>query len=679
MRFARSLALAALVSALLAPAARAQSLNQLGIARLNEDAQVLWQNDGLPMARQAALAELQKLVNVPHDVAGATVKIIAVNYVTLDCPKAPGLTKLDGSGIAGRLPLQGAWRVNANVRVNAKGKVLFIPFDDTFNVEVEINSLVASVRADLDSSDPAAPRISRVYPPQVSFAMKLTSANAVVKFLNWLTPSVFNPLANTLARVGATYLAQKMNLMVRSTPQIVGAQAAPVVPVSTAIGLEAAAVKIQKQIHDTKLPFGTIFEMRYRDDFLGTWEESLVNPNFPLVPKGYESIFDSTTNTGEYLAALSYRYAVTRSASTLQEIRELLQATRILFTMKGEPGNLNRLIMPLSEYTAHFGPPAGDKYAIHFQGTDYVASDYISRDCYFGMMYGLSTCYDMVSDPQIKDEIRQQIEMGIDYLLRNNWTWRNRSGGFGERWAGALEQQYAWLLAAERVNPAKYGAVRDQYKGFTDLLWSGMWIAVMDPYYSYYKFELGGASLSVVLRLETDPVRWMRSYQGMAILQRFLGHHQNAFFNCFYFAANPALKPSLGAENAALLTHYLKRPRRKITVAVTDPSIETIDYTLPLDPNLLYPGGSQAPTTIKIAKRPIPIEKRVMAGFLWSVSPCQLTPGYPVNPKPDAEGESYDFLLPYWISRYYGAIPAPRTPVGGTSATEPAAATTSAQ
>ncbi len=681
----RSLALAptlslafALAVAASAPPARAQTLNQLGVDRLNADAQTLWAQDGLPLARDQARAQLQKLVGVPHQILNAqsSATIIAVNSVTIDCPTAPGLTRLDGSRIEGRLPLSGSWRIAAEVRVRARGKILFVPFDDTFNVGLEVSGLVATIRADLDSSDPAAPKIARVHPPGVAFNLRITTSNDLLRFLNWLTKDTLNPVANAVAFVGAQYLAQKMNVAVRGTPQVVGAGGPALAPVAPA-DLEGAAIALQRQARDTKMPFGTIFEMRYRDAYTGTWEDSLRDPRFQLVPSGHESIFDSTTNTGEYLAALAYRYGATRNAATLAEIRQTLAATRILFTMKGRPGDLNRLILPLADFVALHGPPTGDKYVIRFQGVDYVASDYISRDCYFGMLFGLSTTYDLVPDAQVRAEARAQLEMGIDYLLANNWTWRKKDGSFGERWQGVLEQQYAWLLAAARVNPAKYAAVRDQYRGFADILWTGFWIAVMDPYYSYYKFELGGGSLHTVLRLETDPVRWQRAYQGFAIMRRFIGHHQNALFNDFYLAADPASKAALGAENKNLLTRFLRGPRRKIVVDIRgDPSIAQIPFTLPIDPNILYPDPNPSPVTIQIAKYPVPVEKRVSAGFMWSVSPCRLTPGFPIGPNPHGEGEGHDYTLAYWMSRYHGAIAGPRpTPSGTSVSATPASAT----
>jgi hypothetical protein len=660
-RLALALAVSLGGAALAAPPAAAQTLNQLGVARLNQDAQALWAQDGLPMARRLAEQELQKLVGVPHQVVNSKTraKIIAVHSVVLDCATAPGLTRLDGARIEGRLPLSGAWRIAVEARVNVKGEIAWIPFEDTFNVRLEVRNLSASIRADIDSSDPAAPRVTRVYPPQVAFNLRVDSANAVVQFVSFLTPGLLDPVANAAARAGAVYLAQKMSAIVSSTPQVIGA-GGPAHPTVAPANLEAAVAKLEDQAWRWKMPYGTIFGMKFRDDYLGTWEQSLADPSFAPVPDEIEHYGDSTTNTGELMAGLAYRYAATRDAGTLARIRALVDTYDVLLHMKGTPGDLNRNILPLS--AVPWRTLGATEYAITWNGVPHMASDYISRDAYFGTFFGLSHVHDLVGDPQVKAKAGALIEVALDYLLRNDWTWRKRDGSFGERWQGVLEQQYAWVLAAHRVNPSKYHAVREQYKGFADLVWVPFMIAVTDPHYSYFKFGLGGGSLHTLLRLETDPVRWQRAYQGFSIMRRFIGHHQNAYLNGFYFAADASSRAHLGAENRTLLTALLRQPRRKTRVDLKgDASIAQMPYTLPVDPNLIYPSGNQAPATIMIARYPIPVPKRITSGFAWSKSPFSLDHGHPAAPDARAEGESVDFVTPYWMSRYYGAIRAPLT------------------
>jgi len=657
--------------------ARAQSLNRLGVDRLNADAQSIWAVDGLPRARDAALAELQKQVGVARRIAGSTtLTVVRVNGVTLEAATAPGLTRLDGSGIEARLPLAGEWRVAADVRVRLEGRVLFIPFSDTFNVQVEVKRLRAGIRIDLDSSDPAAPRLVRTHPPDVRFEVGARSANFLASILGWIGTGAINGVGPIVCDVAARFLARQLNLdLAGLAPPITGAGGPALAPVAPA-DLAGAAARLETEIHRHRMPFGSIFEVEFDRPYHGTWEDSILDPAFdPGVVNGYESIGDSALMTGQYLAGLAFHHAVTRDAVTHGRAREVLRATRTMLTMKGRPGDLNRLVFPVAAMPSAIG---GTNYAQAYQGVDHVMSDYISRDAYMGTFFGLSLAHDLIADAAVKRDAREQLEMAIDYLLANGWTWRRRDGSFGERWAGASEHQYAWVLAAHRVNPAKYAAALDAHKGYADILWLGLWIGCLDPYYSYYKFNLAHGAMYTALRLETDPVRWQRAHQGLAILKRTVGHHQNAHFNNVYLALDPAARPRLGAENANLLTRWLRAPRRKIVVDLTnDPTIEKTTYTVPFNPDLTFGPGSGTPRTILVAKHPIPVDRRLTASsYIWSKSPLQLTPGFSPAPDAHAESETVDFTLPYWMARYYRAIPGPRPTLGaGTATAAPATAT----
>src|SRR6185436_14789021 len=116
---------------------------------------------------------------------------------------------------------------------------------------------------------------------------------------------------------------------------------------------------------------------------------------------------------------------------------------------------------------------------------------------------------------------------------------------------------------------------------------------------------LGGGSMHTVLRLETNPTRWARAYQAIAIQRRFIGHHQNALFNSYYMGSDPAARATLGADNANMLTRLLRQPRRKIVTDIrNDPTIEHTMYTLPIDVNQFYAGANMP--AVEIAKYPIP-------------------------------------------------------------------------
>lgn len=647
----------------------AQSLNSLGVSRLNQDIQSLWTRDGLPMAKTAAMAEAQKLVGVPHAInSNTTAKIVGINSLSIDAPVAPGLRKMDQTGIDLALPLSGSWNASLSAEVNVKGKVLFISFDQTFAVTIALTQITGELAAAFDSSDLAAPKVVAVSPPSLHFNLHVSSTNVIVNLLGWLSGGIVDGVGQQIVGVAAQLAAWKLQQMTAGLPSVLGAGGPALAAVSRG-PLESAAAKLGDEIEQYRTPFGPILEMHFDAGYDGTWGQSLADASFnPGHTTGPHSYGDSGEMTGHYLAALAYQYATTGDVTAKARAQRALATERTLLTMRGEPGNMNRSIIPIWYLPPGERPSTtytpGQDYAAPWNGDLYYFDDYTSRDEYMGLFYGLSIAHDLFDDATMKANAQESIEMALDYLLRNGWTWRRRDGSYGERWAGVLEEQYAWILAAWHGNPAKYQAVHDQYHGFADLIWTGYWVAAIDPVQQYYKFQLGVGAIQVLLDHEDDPAAWMRAYQSVAILRHYIGHHLNAHFNNTYLAFDPASRARLGAENTNLLSRWLAWPRRRQRVSLhDDPTIEKVLYTPPLDPGSLYPAGHTAP--FEIAKYPLPPDERIGSGFMWSVSPCQLDPGFPANPDPYIEGETLDFVLPYWMARYYRAIVPPVSVVGG--------------
>jgi hypothetical protein len=662
--------------------ARAQTLNASGIARLNQDAQALWTTDGLTMAHDAALKAANTLVGVPHLVDSTTnsyATIIGINSITLDCPGAPGVTRLDGGGVTVGVPLSGAWHINVVARMNLHGTIFWTDYSDTFNVTIDLSNIKGDISIAIDSSNPAAPRVTAVNAPHLSFTLNVSSTNEVVNAIGWIGSNTVNAISGTAVTIAAQYLAQKLGVMASSTPTVIGAGGPGLAPITVdAAQLQNSALTLGDEIEAYRTPFGPIIEQHFDTAYSGTWLDSLTNPHFTPGTATFPHAYgDSGEMTGQYLASLAFQYATTKNPTTKARGLRMLNVLRTLLTMRhdagiGELGSMNRSIMPLSYLTPDQRPPttytSGNDYAAMYNGQLYSFTDYQSRDEYLGLFYGLSIAYDLFDDPAMKANAQTSIEMALDYLLAHGWTWRRKDGSLGEHWQGSLDQQYAWILAGYHGNPAKYQAAHDQYKGFTDILWVGYWIAVMDPYYQYYKFQLGSGSIYTLLRLETDPAAWQRAYQAVAIQRNYIGHHLNPHFNNVYMAFDSSSKARLGAENANLLTRWLHALRRRTRVDISnDPTIPTMDYTPPVNTTAL-PGSGPAPT-IKISKYPLTPEVRIGQGFLWSCSPFELNPGYPAGPDAYIEGETLDFVLPYWQSRYMGVVPAPRTINPGTGTT----------
>ena len=658
----------ALIGALLlASAAQAQSLNARGVAQLNADIASLWAHDGVPMANAAAAAEAQKLVGVAKQItSNLTLTILGVNRVSLTLPGAPGARRLDQTGVDVALPLSGAWAADLNLEVRLQGKVLlFLRIDQTFAVDVQLRNLSAEMSAAFDSSDPSAPKLTAVQPPRVRFDLMVSSTNVIVDLLGFFASGLVDGPGQAIVAAAADYVAARLDNFAQTNPQVMNAGGPALAPIARG-DLEGAAAKLGDEVEQYRTPFGPILEIRFDKPYSGTWGQSLQDPTFtPGNPVGPHAYGDSGEWTGHYLAALAFEYATTHSATAKARAQRALDTLRTLLTMRGEPGNMNRSIIPLWYLPPDQRPPTtytpGQDYAAEWNGQLYYFDDYMSRDEYMGLFYGLAIAHDLLDDPNLKASAQGSIEMALDYLVRNGWTWRRRDGSYGERWAGVMEEQYAWILAAWHGNPAKYQSLHDQYQGFADILWTGYWTSMIDPIDSYFKFQLGTGALYVLLEHETDPAAWMRAYQAVAIQRHYIGHHWNAYFNAMYLAFDPASKARLGAENTNLLSRWLLWPRRRQRVDLHgDPSIPKTTYTPPL-------GAVANPQPIEIAKYPLPPDQRIGSNNMFEMSPCQLDPGFPLGPDYTVEGETLDYLLSYWMSRYYQAVVPPPTLGGGGS------------
>jgi uncharacterized protein (TIGR03437 family) len=142
---------------------------------------------------------------------------------------------------------------------------------------------------------------------------------------------------------------------------------------------------------------------------------------------------------------------------------------------------------------------------------------------------------------------------------------------------------------------------------------------------SYYKFNLDYMTFYNLVRLQNNSDN-QGAYQ---IVRDYTASHQNAFFDIVDRALAGA-NASRDAEMPSLLDQWLQRPKRETYV--------DLSHTVPVC-------GSEA-------CQPIPVALRPTAEFLWQIDPFQLTGGDDGT----IECSGIDYILPYWMGRYYGVI-----------------------
>lgn len=367
---------------------------------------------------------------------------------------------------------------------------------------------------------------------------------------------------------------------------------------------------------------------------------------------------DSAIWTGHYLAAESYRFAVTRTPEAKQAVLLVFQAIQDLVDVTGQD-LLARAIVPqgdpraariLSEDSGNGVWPA----VIRGQPVYYLGRT--SRDQYAGVFFGLSVAYSMVNDDDFQARVSKLAVRLIDKLSRSGWH-----VGFSTKGAIAkpkasfvtfltnLDQIAAIEQVGRQVAPEKHY----QTLKLPDVFWLDMAFEGLNPYQSYNKFNLAYIHLFNLVRLETDPfwrAQWMRVYSHV---RGVTSGHGNPHFNMIDRALNGP-NPARDAETVALLSDWLARDDHYRAIGLPIRRDFTVDHTD--DPAVkkcktIFKSSGQP---LVVACDPLPVVERPNTDFLWQRSPQQLA-SYGLG---TVESSGIDYILPYWMGRCYGVIPA---------------------
>jgi hypothetical protein len=406
---------------------------------------------------------------------------------------------------------------------------------------------------------------------------------------------------------------------------------------------QTAADEISANIQSLHLvaefPYPTIVDPRF-----GSGDPS--SPDYSTVV-GYAHAGDAAIWTGHYLAAEAFRYAVTKSADALTNAKRALNGIQGLVdvTAPGQPGDdpweqpglLARFLWPDSWWYAeqmaseegghgvYAGSPGGIPH--HWLGNT-------TRDQYSGVFFGLALAFDLIEDdPDVQSRARSLVTVMLRFLLNNGWNVRMPDGRVSTTFLQRPDQQLALLQIGRRVNPTEFELEYARHRA-THAAAVGLPIAIecQDPHGSYYKFNLNHVNLYNLIRLEEPGLPRTSYMNAFATLRGCTNTHENAHFNMIERGLNGP-DAARDHDTEKYLKLWLKRPRR--------------DYYVDLSGKYPSCGGDRS-------CRVIPIDERVNTDFLWQRSPFLLYP--------DRRGEgtietaAIDYLLPYWMGRYYGVI-----------------------
>ncbi len=373
---------------------------------------------------------------------------------------------------------------------------------------------------------------------------------------------------------------------------------------------DADALAISANILARHLPFGTVLDPM----FASADSNQIV---------GYTRCGDSALWTGSYLAAEAFRYRVTRAPEALDNVKRAVMGLRVLADVTGT-NLLARCIVPTNSPFA-----AGILREEAHNGiymSSYIWVGNTSRDQYSGAIFGLGVAYDVVDDAETKIAISALVTRLVDFLQRHNWNVVMPDGKTSTTFlVVAPHEILAFLQVARHMNPKDFSRGLIE-RAFEDALSASVSAPIkfdVQSDSSYFKFNLDYMTMYNLVRLDGSSAN-TGAYQ---ILRDHTAGHQNAFFNMI----DRALKGPNAArdsETVALLNAWLQRPQRDKFVDLRG--------TVPVC-------GDQA-------CQPAPVALRPPTDFIWQRNPFQLAGGGSGT----IETAGIDYILPYWMARFYG-------------------------
>ena len=376
-----------------------------------------------------------------------------------------------------------------------------------------------------------------------------------------------------------------------------------------AAAAEADALAISERIQARHLPFGLLVDPFY------------ASPTSDEIT-GYTRCGDAAIWTGHYLAAEAYRFAVTAAPAARDNAARAIDAIEGLVDVT-RTGLLARCRIPRdSPYAAgiHSEERANGVFTNPVTGDTWIGNT--SRDQYLGVVFGLGIAHEHI--PALRPCAAAVVTKVVSYLVDNNW---NPPGG--STFALRADQILGILQVARRLNPARFEEAYTTQRALLALSVSTPVAFDSLSTSSYFKFNLIYITFLNLIRWEDSSTRGLyeRAY---TIARDYTAGHQNAFFNMIDHALYGP-EPRRDAETVALLELWLKRPRR--------------DFYVDLSSRVRVCGAQ--------ACDPIPVDLRTPTDFLWQRNPFQLSGGGAGT----IGNAGVDYILPYWMARYYGVIP----------------------
>ena len=365
---------------------------------------------------------------------------------------------------------------------------------------------------------------------------------------------------------------------------------------------------------------------------------------------------DNAYMTGIYLGTMSMKYAVTKADADREKARRSLRALHLLCTVSGKKGLLSRAAWPADRPMDDDGLWRDSPDGKHRWRGD-VSSDQVD-----GTLFGFALAYDLVANDAEKTLIAEDVGNLVGAILDNNLRIIGYDGNV-TTW-GKYYPEYAMI--ADRLNMLLWLQALKVAHHVTGE-------ARFEAAYTEWAFAKNYAKKSVYSRRHRNPN--MRAVNHSDDVLIFLGYEpvlryeENPELREFLLAGlkdfwdgnakYPGVAPEANPLYAFLVARYLDKKD-----AVPD-AINTLRW-FPLDMKWNRDTIAQYEKTLEFRfdpapkspepekKKPLPVDRRPKSWSAWVMDPYR--PGGDSGVDSPIEFNGHDYLLGYWMGRYYGFI-----------------------
>lgn len=321
---------------------------------------------------------------------------------------------------------------------------------------------------------------------------------------------------------------------------------------------------------------------------------------------------------------------------------------------------------------------------------DYICEASTTRDAYAGTLFGLLTAFDQVSsdDPALRAVIRDDILAIANYLLTHGWSWVRPDEKVSQdqysnvvnplmlyaptyRLAVSQAARHVARVAGPATEAAKWEAVWAEELATQATAGNAISHLVNDPSPTadYYGFNLAHLMYFNLIRLAEGPAEKALFRRDFSIIDRQTSDDVNAFFEAvsYTFTGEPSRR-----DAAVKHLREWRDYRAKLDLGGSTNNSARCGTAIECVPEDQYdiitstPAGDTSVTVRGSSSRmravvPLPVAERRPADFLWQRSPFT---GLDGSVEATHQEPGIDYLLPYWMLRYYTEVaPPPLDPI----------------